>query len=510
MHRLLPVLCLAALCSPIRAATSGAPVTTTEQRFAAARKSPPELYAFLLRMPKGADLHVHLGGAIYAETYLRIAAEDGMCLDLRTHAIVGAVSGASRAPCGENGVEASRAQSDNTLLSAMIDSLSMRNFVPGRESGHDHFFAAFAKFGPYRPQRRGDFLAEVIRRAAEQNESYLELMTMNGSAANALGHQVGFFEDFGAVREKLMAAGLEKVVSNMRAGVDELERSRRAALRCDEQPDSMACHVTVRYLYQVFRESPKEQVFAQILAGFLLASSDPRVVGINFVQPEDGNTSMRDYDLQMRMVDYAHGQYPKVHITLHAGELAPGLVPPDGLRFHIREAVEMGHAERIGHGVSVMYEKNAEQLLDLMRQRHVLVEINLSSNDLILGVRGKGHPLPVYRKHGVPVALSTDDEGVSRTHLTEEYVRAAQTYDLTYADLKQMARNSLEYSFVAGASYWRDGTYRIPVSACAAGEKSAGCQELLKSSEKARLEQDLERRFRDFEGSLAAQPAPRP
>src|SRR5579863_8578264 len=289
MHRLLPVLCLTALCAPIPAATSGSSIATMEQRFAAARKNPPELYAFLLRMPKGADLHVHLGGAIYAETYLRIAAADGMCLDLRTHAIVGAVSGASRAPCGENGVEASRAQSDNTLLSAMIDSLSMRNFVPGRESGHDHFFAAFAKFGPYRPQRRGDFLAEVIRRAAEQNESYLELMTLNGVAANALGREVGFFEDFGAVREKLMGAGLEKVVDNMRAGVDELERSRRTALHCDEQPESAPCHVTVRYLYQVFRESPKEQVFSQIMAGFLLASSDPRVVGINFVQPEDGN-----------------------------------------------------------------------------------------------------------------------------------------------------------------------------------------------------------------------------
>ena len=88
--------------------------------------------------------------------------------------------------------------------------------------------------------------------------------------------------------------------------------------------------------------------------------------GINFVMPEDGFVSMRDYTLHMKMVEYLHAVYPKVHITLHAGELAPGLVPPEGLRFHIRQAVEMGHAERIGHGVDVMYEDDAPALLKEM------------------------------------------------------------------------------------------------------------------------------------------------
>jgi adenosine deaminase len=458
------------------AALAGPPTgLPVEQRYAEARKNPPELYAFLLRMPKGGDLHLHSSGAIYAETYLRIAAEDRLCLDLRTHSIVGALSGS----CGENGVEAARAQTDNTLASAMIDSLSMRNFVPGRESAHDHFFAAFAKFGPYNRQHRGDLLAEITRRAADQNESYLELMATNGAAADALGMQMGYSGEFAADRNKLLAGGLEKVVEGMRGAVEDLEQARLRALDCEHRPGSPPCRITVRYLYQVLRESPKPVVFAQVLAGFMLAAADSRVVGINFVQPEDGATSMRDYHEQMQMVDYAHSLYPKVHITLHAGELAAGLVPPEGLRFHVREAVELGHAERIGHGVSIMYETNAEQLLTEMRRRKIMVEINLTSNDLILGVRGPDHPLPVYRRHGVPVAISTDDEGVSRTHLTEEYTRAALTYNLSYADLKQMARNSIEYSFV-------------------------------EEREKAQLLQDLERRFRAFERSFEPKPAAPP
>ena len=57
---------------------------TTQQRgseqktasyFESIRKSPPQQMAFLLKMPKGADLHNHLSGGIYAERYIEWAAE---------------------------------------------------------------------------------------------------------------------------------------------------------------------------------------------------------------------------------------------------------------------------------------------------------------------------------------------------------------------------------------------------------------------------------------------------
>ena len=77
-------------------------------------------------------------------------------------------------------------------------------------------------------------------------------------------------------------------------------------------------------------------------------------------------------------------------ITLHAGELTEGLVPPETLRFHMRESVRIGHASRIGHGAGVMYEDDPLGLLREMASKKVLVEVALSSNDLILGVRAAG------------------------------------------------------------------------------------------------------------------------
>jgi adenosine deaminase len=224
--------------------------------------------------------------------------------------------------------------------------------------------------------------------------------------------------------------------------------------------------------------------------------------------PEDGYIAMRDYTLQMKMLDYLHSVYPKVHIALHAGELAPGMVPPAGLRFHIRQAVELGHAERIGHGVDVMYEDHPWQLLKEMAARHVMVEINLTSNAVILGIKGDEHPFPIYREMHVPVSISTDDEGVSRIDLTHEYVMAAREYHLSYNDLKEIAQTGLEHDFLPGEDLWaqRDN-FHVPVPACrgqvlGGSKPTPACRAFLDRSEKATEEWELERRFLTFEAKF--------
>jgi hypothetical protein len=70
--------------------------------------------------------------------------------------------------------------------------------------------------------------------------------------------------------------------------------------------------------------------------------------------------------------------YPKVHIALHAGELVQGDVPPEELSFHIRSSVKIGNAERIGHGVSIMYENQSCELLrELARDKSCLQRFHL-------------------------------------------------------------------------------------------------------------------------------------
>ena len=258
----------------------------------------------------------------------------------------------------------------------------------------------------------------------------------------------------------------------------------------------------------MFRSTPKELVFAQTVFGFELASADPRVVAINLVGEEDEYTAMTDYAEHTRMVGFLRELYPKVRVSLHAGELAPGLVPPEGLCCHIRLAVEQARTDRIGHGVDVMHEDRPYELLKNMADKGMLVEINLTSNADILGISGKHHPFATYRSYGVPVALSTDDPGIERIDLTHEYGRAVETYGLSYNDLKELVRNSMEYSFLPGPSLWDDkGGYARFVAAClneVPGEAGPPppCASFLAGSEKAAQQLELERRFQAFEAGL--------
>jgi adenosine deaminase len=488
------------------------------------------LEAFLLKMPKGADLHMHLSGAVYAETFLKDAIADSMCADPKALSLLkggGAGKGAAKgASCPVGAVPVAGALKDQKLYDGLVDAFSMRSFVPTPGvSGHDQFFSTFNHFGGLDKSHTGEWLDEVATRAAAQNEQYLEVMqtpsffelaplwnslgwpaTPAGALIDPQGDTTGTSPaELAELRAKLLAGGLLKEVALDVKEMDDALAVRNAREHCGQPDGAPACLVKIRYLYQVLRAFPPQQVFAQTVLAFEVANADPNVVGLNFVQPEDAYMAMSEYNRQMHMLDYLHSVYPRVHISLHAGELAPGMVPPDGLRFHVREAVELGHAERIGHGVDVMYETDPRALLREMADRHVMVEINLTSNEVILGIEGDEHPLADYMTAHVPVALSTDDEGVSRIDLTHEYVRGVLDQGLGYLELKKMARSSIEYSFLPGQSLWQKPVLFGKMNqGCLLGDAtpSGACADLLKSSEKAAEEWELERRFAVFEANV--------
>jgi adenosine deaminase len=527
----LPTLILISCTSPqsnvqVRPHVPTAAETRAENHLNAAKHyGMPELYAFLRPFPKGADLHMHLSGAVYAETLIAEAVKKGLCVAPvdagKPAAPIGKdavqfVAPVSGSHCGPGGVPASTALTNQELYDNLVDSFSMRAFVPFEGiNGHDQFFSTFDRFGGLW-DFAGEWLDEVATRAAAQNEQYLEIMqTPPFSNAAKLGNQIGWpagsetsvaAQTLAGLRDKLLAAGLRNEVAVDEKDFADAQAAREGMEHCHGGGvASPACGVRIHFLYQVLRGHPPQQVFAQTLLGFEVASADPDVVGINFVMPEDGEISMRDYHLQMQMLDYLHSVYPKVHISLHAGELAPGLVPPEGLKFHIREAVELGHAERIGHGIDVLYEDHPFDLLKEMAARHIDVEINLTSNDGILDVKGSDHPLAAYMAAHVPFSLSTDDEGVSRIDLTHEYARAVEEQDLSYVDLKHSARDSLEHSFLQGESLWaQPDNYDHMKSVCNThwGTPSSACSQFLNANEKATQQWELERRLAMFEASL--------
>jgi hypothetical protein len=428
--------------------------TCSSAAFDAARSDHTQLRAFLHRMPKGGDLHTHLAGAVYAERFIAWAAQEHFCVNL--------ANALSRKPqCDPDAdVPVSDALRDQKLYNRLVDAFSMRAFLPSAAvpTGHDEFFATFSKFGAASGVNFVDMMADQLRQYDSEKVQYVEFMTSFGCPrdsskfARAVAEQGSDEAKLGAVH----ANGLDDCVTARRDDLTAALGEIRSKLACDAQNSQPGCRVTFRFIAQIGRNNSLDEVFAQtaIAAALIRAEkraaaairAEPRVVALNFVQAEDNLVARENYQRHMKIIAFLAKD--DVPVALHAGELWLGLVPPTDLTFHIHQAVKIARARRIGHGVSLAFEDDMEGLLAEMRARRVAVEINLTSNDVILGVRGKEHPLPAYLVARVPVVLSTDDAGVSRSNLTNEYFRAARDYGLSYRTLKTIARNALDYSFL--------------------------------------------------------------
>ncbi len=424
--------------------------TGVSAKFESIKGNEIALREFIQAMPKGGDLHNHLFGAVYAESWIKWAEEDGLCLDKAALAI----RFPSGAGCGELPTMKAALNFNQDLRNEVIENFSLRDFVPTAGwSGHDQFFATFADMAAL-PSRFGDMVAETANLAGEQNVAYLELLhtmelfetilpmvaaiPMSGDAA----------KDYETLMGGEFGKALPDMIARARRDTDTAMARKNNLLKCGTKNAKPGCQVEVRFLNQPVRTLPLSAVYAHQIFGWALMAQDDRFVGTNLVAPEDDYIALRDYDDHMEQLDYLYQTLGSRNVSLHAGELWLGLVHPSELRNHINDAVKIGHAKRIGHGTDIVFETNYKALLKHMADNEIMVEINLTSSDALLGITGEKHPLTVYRAAGVPISLSTDDEGVARIDLTHEYIRGTQEFDLSYAQLKDMTYNGLRYAFI--------------------------------------------------------------
>ena len=414
-----------------------------------------ELTLFFTMMPKGGDLHHHYSGAIYAEQFLDWVDRQKYCVNKATYRIEtdSAFNDAQRnLPAKDRSCLAGAdVLQDNTMLAELLQRWATKDFYnhSGLQAPPDRtFFDTFPYFGPVSSTNTADGLRTLKQRAINENVTYIETVFEIAPLAQYADFDkavlapgagsadlAGQFESLLAALDKDAAwngwiGAYNANVDNASAGIDDAQ-------------------FTMRYQPFVLRFLSPSQVFSGMVSGFRLARQNPKIVGVNIVGQESTYVSMRDYTLHMRMFEFLKKKYPDVNLSLHAGELALGMVPPEGLQSHIAEAVHTAGAARIGHGMDIAHERNALALMKTMREKGIPVEVNLTSNEFILGVKGEQHPVTLYRKYGVPFVLATDDAGVSRNNLANEYVLFASRYKTDYAEIKKLSYDSIRYSFLA-------------------------------------------------------------
>ncbi|MES2853009.1 MAG: adenosine deaminase [Bacteroidota bacterium] len=421
------------------------------------RNNEAELTAFFSQMPKGGDLHHHYSGSIYAEPLLQHAIADDFYLNTETMDVL------KERPSNGNWEQFSTLKSNGTLdayKQKIMQKWSVKDYNYVDYPSDKLFFESFMKFEPAIKGNFGQGLLELKNRAISENVSYIEtqlstipttMITDDLTQFNSRLRKLALAKDEKAITKSLDSLYNSFLKKDAESYATAFNTNFVAKLHKDLKIDDK--QFTMRYQNFVLRFMEPVDLFKNLVIAFISADGSPLMAGVNIVSPEDGETSMKDYWLHMMMFKYCHSRYPNVKYTMHAGELTLGLVQPEELTWHIGAAVYTAGANRIGHGVAMAYEKDSYNLLRYMAKKSIPIEINLVSNEFILKVKESRHPLTLYKEFGVPIVISTDDAGILRTNMTEQYVLLAKRYkDVSYTDIKQFVYNSINYSFIKETS----------------------------------------------------------
>jgi adenosine deaminase/aminodeoxyfutalosine deaminase len=158
---------------------------------------------------------------------------------------------------------------------------------------------------------------------------------------------------------------------------------------------------------------------------------DRNVVGVGIGGDETRGPAEWFRDLYKKAADNG------LRLTAHAGETTG----PES----VWGALNIG-AERIGHGLSAARDP---ELLEVMAQKQVPVEICITSN-LRTGActELQEHPVRKFFDNGLMITLNTDDPAMFQTSLNKEYEIARQEFEFSDEQLRELARNSIEASFL--------------------------------------------------------------
>lgn len=477
--------------------------TTVSTLFEQLKKEPQLLNIFLTQMPKGGELHYHWDGSDYPEDMVYDIRNDDFCFN---YSLVGVESNKNCLP--QNLLN--QVGTKPGLYQAAVNDWSLTDKDENLVNTNKHFFQFFLGTEPITSKYSGQILADEMQRAALEKEDYVELTyILDVPQMLDVGFQLPFDPNFANMEKALQTSKVESIINDIADSTTQYQQQARQLMQCDTKQAELACGVNIRFIFGALRSFSPNVVFTQLYIAFNAANRNPSIVAVDLVGSESDYNSIHDYDLHMQMVRYLHRQFPHVHVRLHAGELSLADAPPEAMLDHVDKAINIAGAERIGHGVDIAGETNQIAVLKEMAKKHIAVEQLLTSNEKLLGVVGNDQPLPIYLHYHVPVVLSTDDEGILRTNLTTEYLKAITRYNLTYAEVKTMVRNVPTYSFLPGASLWQNPDNFIPVLVCqhdivGSTKPSAHCAAFLANSLKAKQQWQLEHELTEFEATITA------
>lgn len=383
--------------------------------------TPQELYAILYDVPKGGDLHDHLGGAGFSELWWRLANDP---------TLTGGETFYTRLR-----VNGCNPECDTPLLYYRTVRESVRNSYSSccREE-----YEPLAKLTE---EQRGAWMSSIrLDQAGEGRDEFFEniwprlgdLLDQAKVVAEAVVENMKLFHAEGVRYVEFQISPFGRRIGNRELSPDEFHQVLAERL---SRPDARATGVTVRFQTNALRFAPDAEQRVEESYAFVDRHRD-LWVSVNLVGREDND---KGYPLRfLETFREMRRRYPRIGLAIHGGEV-------DEPNHHVRDTLLLG-ADRIGHGTNLLTDPDT---LLLLRTGKFPVEVSLVSSRL-LGYTPdvSKHPFPELLRLGIPVCLSTDDRGMWDSDMTDELVTAVTQFNLSWEEIVALGRSSLEFAFV--------------------------------------------------------------
>jgi aminodeoxyfutalosine deaminase len=189
--------------------------------------------------------------------------------------------------------------------------------------------------------------------------------------------------------------------------------------------------ITILWIFDAVRHFGVEEAARVFRKAAEMRGGYPSIIGIGI-----GGDERRTGAEPFREL-YAEAREAGLRLTAHAGET----VGPEG----IWGALNIG-AERLGHGLSAQHDA---ELMEVLAERQVPIEICITSNVRTGScVSLPEHPVRRYFDSGLMITLNSDDPTLFGSDLCGEYLLAEREFQFTHEQLRELASNSIEASFL--------------------------------------------------------------
>ncbi len=209
-----------------------------------------------------------------------------------------------------------------------------------------------------------------------------------------------------------------------------MEAVERARIRAEKEFGT-----TLYWLIDAVRHFGADEAARVFRKAAELRAQYPSIIGIGIGGDEARGPASLFKEL------YAEAKAAGLRLTAHAGETGGPIDGPAS----IWAAINIG-AERIGHGLAAQHDA---ELMEVLATRQIPIEINVTSN-IRTGccTSYAAHPLRQYFDQGLMVTLNSDDPPMFGANLLDEYILAHDKYDFTLDQLRELAANAVEASFL--------------------------------------------------------------